>query len=248
MPFPLAHPAAVLPFRRWCPRYLSLASLMIGSLVPDLTNCLDWDYFTHSLVGSVTFCWPFGLILLWAFHRVRAPLVATLPSPHREALLPLCGEPVNSFFVCVLSMLLGIWLHLGWDSFTHEYGWLAHRLGSLIVSLPNQGTVQIGLSRVLWMLSTGVGAALVVAAYLSWLKRAKSPASPTLSTEWRGYATWFVLLLIPAVAGTLLTLSLYLDHLNFGFLLRAFVEFYLALLYLTLAIAGFVLLGRGRIR
>ena len=36
MPFPLAHPAAVLPFRRYCSRWLNFPALVIGSLVPDL--------------------------------------------------------------------------------------------------------------------------------------------------------------------------------------------------------------------
>jgi hypothetical protein len=35
MPFPLAHPVAVLPFRRYCPRFFSLPALVAGSLVPD---------------------------------------------------------------------------------------------------------------------------------------------------------------------------------------------------------------------
>jgi hypothetical protein len=40
MPFPLAHPAAVLPLRRYCPKYLSFPVLIVGSLVPDVGYCL----------------------------------------------------------------------------------------------------------------------------------------------------------------------------------------------------------------
>lgn len=247
MPFPLAHPAAALPFRRWCPKRLSFASLVIGSLTPDMANCLNWDNFTHSLVGSVTFCWLFGLITLWVFYRVRAPLVAMLPNPHRDALLPLCGEPCNSLFICAMSLLLGSWIHIGWDLFTHDNSWLAERLGSLSVSLPKYGMHPLKVSRLLWGLSTGGGTALVIGAYLSWLKRAKGSVTLLMPTEWRAYTTWFVLLIIPAGAATLLTLFVWGGHFQFGFLIRAFTEFYLVLLYLTLVIVGFVSLVRPRI-
>lgn len=241
MPFTLAHAAAVLPFRRWCPKHLSFAALVIGSLTPDMANFLDWDNFTHSLVGSVSICWLFGLVSLWVFHRVRAPLVATLPNPHREALLPLCGETHHSLFICGMSLLLGIWIHIGWDMFTQDHRWLAQHMGFISISFPEFGTHEVQVNRILWVLSTGGGAAWVVAAYFSWLKRAKRTAPLLVPTEWRAYATWFVLLLIPAVAALSLTFLVWGWHLELGFFIRTFVEFYLALIYLTMAITGLVL-------
>ena len=66
MPFPLAHPAAVLPLRRFCPGRLSFLALVIGSVVPDVAYCfgpLDVDVFAHTLPGSLVFCLPMGWLL-----------------------------------------------------------------------------------------------------------------------------------------------------------------------------------------
>jgi len=61
MPFPVAHPAAVLPLRRYCPRYLSFPALVVGSLSPDLGYLfghLHADWFSHRFwAGSFGF-WP----------------------------------------------------------------------------------------------------------------------------------------------------------------------------------------------
>src|SRR2546426_9342497 len=113
MPFPLAHPAAVLPLRRYCPRYLNFPALMIGSLTPDVGYCLQRfrvDQFSHSFVGSVAFCLPTGIAMLLVFYAIRESLVAALPAPHRDALLPLCRKPNDRpASAIVLSLLIGAW-------------------------------------------------------------------------------------------------------------------------------------------
>ena len=69
MPFPLAHPAAVLPFRRYCPHWLNFTALLVGSVSPDLGYLfgpLKVDVLSHTLAGSVLFCLPAGYALWWA--------------------------------------------------------------------------------------------------------------------------------------------------------------------------------------
>ena len=94
MPFPLAHPAAVLPLRRFCPRYLSFPALVAGSLSPDfgyVFGSLHVDEFSHRLwAGSFGFCLPVGLLSVWVFYLVRAPLVGVLPGRYRQLFGPLC--------------------------------------------------------------------------------------------------------------------------------------------------------------
>src|ERR1035438_3630138 len=105
MPFPLAHPAAVLPLRRYCPRWLSFPALVIGSLAPDAGYCLgelggrDWGVFTHGVLGSVVFCLPLGMVLLALFYALRSPVVRMLPTPYQQALLPLCRRSSGSSWV-----------------------------------------------------------------------------------------------------------------------------------------------------
>src|SRR6185503_14629770 len=100
MPFPLAHPAAVLPLRRFCPRYLSFPALIIGSLSPDLgylSGSFRLDVFSHRfLAGSFGFCLPAGLLLLLAFYLVRSRVVGILPARYRPVLSPLCQRPIGS--------------------------------------------------------------------------------------------------------------------------------------------------------
>ena len=67
MPFPTAHPAAVLPLRRYCPRLFNFPALIIGSLVPDLGYPLARFYrqfgdTSHTFYGSFVFCLPAGLL------------------------------------------------------------------------------------------------------------------------------------------------------------------------------------------
>ena len=81
MPFPLAHPAAVLPFRRWCPRFLSLPALVVGSVCPAAAYAIPWwDLATraHQVIGSMLFCMPLGLLAIWLFYRVRLPLLLVI--------------------------------------------------------------------------------------------------------------------------------------------------------------------------
>jgi hypothetical protein len=134
MPFPLAHPAAVLPLKRYCPRWLNFPALVIGSLTPDagyLFGELHGGRFSHDLLGSFGFCLPAGLLMVVLFYWLRAPLARMMPTPYQRALLPLCQRPPGSPWAIVISLLIGAWTHLLWDSFTHTNGWFVQHLSVL---------------------------------------------------------------------------------------------------------------------
>ena len=134
MPFTLAHPAAVLPLRRYCPRFLNFPALIAGSLVPDLGYGLaPWNLvdFSHSFAGSFGFSLPVGLALLWLFCRLCRPAVGLLPERHRRTFLPLCDQPRGPVWIMAASVLIGAWTHLLWDSFTHPHGWAVERVSML---------------------------------------------------------------------------------------------------------------------
>ena len=131
MPFPLAHPAAVLPLRRCCPRWLSFPALVIGSLTPDagyLFGERHWGSFSHRFLGSFGFCLPAGIVLVALFYWLRTPLTRVLPAGYQQALLPLGQRPRGAIWAIVASLLIGAWTHLLWDSFTHANGWFVQRL------------------------------------------------------------------------------------------------------------------------
>jgi hypothetical protein len=87
MPFTLAHPAAVLPFRKYCPRWLSFPALVAGSLSPDLGYCirsLKADEFSHRFAGSFGFCLPAGLLILGLFYGCCSLTIGVLAGCRRS--------------------------------------------------------------------------------------------------------------------------------------------------------------------
>jgi hypothetical protein len=233
MPFTLAHPVAVLPLRRWCPRYFDLSALVIGSLVPDVANPLPgWDYFTHSGRGSIIFCLPVSLAGFLFFQWIRAPLVATMPHTHREFLLPLCKNRSSSTLVLIISLLIGIWSHLIWDLFTHDHSSLAQTLGSLPISF--LGREQIAVNRLIWIISSGGGVFALAAVYL--LRIHRHPKVAPMPLDITAYKRWLSILSFPAIAATAVTYLIYVA--NSGHTLTRYIreiaEFYFPFLYLTL--------------
>lgn len=183
MPFPLAHPAAILPLRRYCPRHLSFPALIIGSLSPDVGYCfgnLNAGNFSHRfLAGSFGFCLPVGLVLVLVFYIARWPVVGILPSSYRRAFLPLCQRPAGSPFLIVISLLIGAWTHLFLDSFTHPDGWLVEHLPVLQTPVLPVGQHRLMVCEVLYAGCTLAGVAWLAFCYLRWLEKAAGSPVPT---------------------------------------------------------------------
>jgi hypothetical protein len=168
MPFTLAHPAAVLPFRRFCPRFFNFPALVIGSVSPDVGYCfgsLDLEDFSHSLAGSIEFCLPVGLVMLGFFYGLRFPVVEILPDRYKKCFLPLCQRPMSSSITIIISLLVGIWIHLLFDSFTHKQGWLVEYLPVLQVPLFSFRAHVFRIFNLLWYVCSFVGIAWL---YLAW--------------------------------------------------------------------------------
>lgn len=172
MPFPLAHPAAVLPLRRQCPRWFNFPALVIGSLCPDIGYCfgrLRLDRLSHRFVGSVAICLPVGLGLLCLFYLVRRPLIQRLPAPLRRIFEPLCLRPAGPLYILVASLLIGTWTHIFLDAATHWNGWIVRHVPVLqryVVVHDNYFTVH----GILYALVTFGGAGYVALTYLRWLE------------------------------------------------------------------------------
>jgi Domain of unknown function (DUF4184) len=175
MPFPLAHPAAVLPLRRFCPRRLNFPALIIGSLCPDIGYCFGRfhvDKFSHRFIaGGFGFCLPVGLWLMLMFYLVRRPMVQWLPARHRRIFEPLCLRPAGSFMLIVISLLVGAWTHIFLDSITHEHGLFVEHLPALQTNVV-VGNFQFQLCDLLYAVCTFAGVMYVAMAYLNWLERA----------------------------------------------------------------------------
>ena len=213
MPFPLAHPAAVLPLRRYCPRWLNFPALVIGSICPDVGYCfgrLRLARFSHRfLAGSFGFCLPVGLLLLLLFYLVRRPVVQRLPARQREIYEPLCQRPAGPLPIIVVSLLIGVWSHLLLDSITHEDGWFVEHLPVLQESVI-RGNCHFRICDLLYAGCTLVGTACVAFSYLNWIER----SARTQDRMWPGLKPISVLAL--AAATLLISSTAHSPHPSLG--------------------------------
>src|SRR2546430_1965582 len=82
MPYPIAHPAAVIPLVRPMGRFGVPSALVIGSVSPDL-----WYFVpvleradSHSAAGVFWVCLPVGFAVYFAFHLLlKEPLLPLAP-------------------------------------------------------------------------------------------------------------------------------------------------------------------------
>jgi Domain of unknown function (DUF4184) len=180
VPFTLAHPAAVLPLRGT--RYLRTAPLIIGAMAPDVPYYVPASVGrfmpdTHEFDGSYTTCLLLGYLLLIGIFILRRPLTALLSLRARwlclNALAPLRVH-WSAWAFAGLAIIVGVWSHLLWDSFTHADGWIVRRVAALSAPV-TFGSYTGPLCHVLQYVSSVFGL-LVMAIWYWWL--AAPPAVP----------------------------------------------------------------------
>jgi hypothetical protein len=131
MPYPFAHPAAIVPLVGPMGRFAVPSALAIGSMIPDA-----WYFVpllarndSHSLGGLVWFCLPAGLLAYLLFHLVlKQPLLALLPEGLAGKLAPFASPrlPEAAWHAVALSLVVGACTHLAWDALAHTSRLLQH--------------------------------------------------------------------------------------------------------------------------
>lgn len=159
------------------------SAVVCGCFAPDFEYFIRLaprGKFGHTLPGLFLFDLPFGLIMLWLFHRyAKEPLWTWLPEGLRQRTrlgprtLPL-KSPAQAALILV-SIFVGSVTHILWDSFTHPTLWLYHhwRLLSYTVQLPLIGSVQY--YRLIQHASTAIGTIVLLIWLLRWF-RSTTPA------------------------------------------------------------------------
>jgi len=181
MPFPLAHPAAVLPFQRRFPHLLCFPALVVGSVIPDvgyLGNAFHLDARAHSLTGLFTFCVPAGVATVLLLYAGRKYADSLLPAWLGRILSPLRHAAAPSFVAVLLSVVVGAATHLLWDSFTHRDGWLTQRSAWLQQSVLQLEWRHLRVCHVCWYASTLAGVTALALAYQRWRGEILRPATP----------------------------------------------------------------------
>lgn len=205
MPFTLAHPAAVLPLRRFAPG--ALVALLVGSMVPDTPYFLPsrlggWGWLTHSLRGSLLVDVPLGCAAVLFLCLLRRPLTVLLGTRTRElvrdSLDALAGTP-RHWLLAPPAVLLGAWTHIGWDSFTHSTGWMVRRV-PLLRAPVTAGPYTTELCHVLQYLSSILGLWLL---FLAWRRAVQSRPHPGSAGEHAAGPVLAAVLAAALIAGTL---------------------------------------------
>lgn len=198
MPFTLAHPAAVWPLRRV--PYLQVVPLIMGSVAPDLPDYMPGSiarhlWATHVFEGTLLLDVPLGLLALVAVVLLRVPLTELAGSRagplFREALERFARKP-SSWLLAPVSVFVGVWTHLLWDSFTHHEGWAVPYLPWLLTRVTLLGH-DWELCHLLQYLSSVAG----IGAVILWVRAAIAAAPVRVAVEadrTRAQVLWGVLL------------------------------------------------------
>lgn len=122
VPFTLAHPAAVLPLRR----FLWFPGLVAGAMAPDLGYYLP-VLPTHDVLGG-----SLAAVVLLLVGRLLLPSVMALAPEFVRTRVSRPGD-VRRPFMRALSIVVGVLTHLLWDAFTQTDGWFVQRWDWLTV-------------------------------------------------------------------------------------------------------------------
>ncbi|TQS88246.1 DUF4184 family protein [Limnobaculum zhutongyuii] len=200
MPFTFVHPAIVLPLGSFFARRCSLTGLIAGSMVPDFEYFLRMEVkslYSHSLSGIFLFDLPVALLLSFIFHGiVRNSLINNLPQflYCRLSYLTRLDWPAYANkhkSVLLGSIMLGIFSHLLWDSFTHKDAFFVNYLHYSSVNIELLG-YSVPVHKLLQHLSTLLGG-LTILIYL-WLMPKDNKTSTHISLNY-----WLVVLVLSFV-------------------------------------------------
>jgi hypothetical protein len=182
LPFTVSHAAAVLPLRK---RFI-FSALVVGAIAPDLHYFVGVDHHfqaTHTVAGAFYICLPSALAVLWLFQRVlKLPLISLAPDSLQPRLArfaePFQFGPAKRFGSILISLLLGIFSHLLWDSFTHGRGYMAQHIALLRAVPFAQYGIYRPLYNLLQHLSSLLGVGILVTAYYRWSEKAQAQPVP----------------------------------------------------------------------
>lgn len=190
MPLTIAHPAIVIPIRH----RLVLSALVIGSMAPDFSKIFSLSREAtvgHSVPGVFWFCVPVGLFCFVLFQYVlKKPLFLLLPTNHQKRLVPwlnpLSLRTAAQWGLVILSLIIGAFSHLFWDSFTHKQGWFVEALPFLQNNLFTFRRHEFSICECLQHTSAAAGLFFLAACYVRFYKKAvihPSPSIPLISNK-----------------------------------------------------------------
>lgn len=143
MPFTLAHPAAIVGFKKYF-RKLSATGLVVGSIGPDLGYYAQFridGHIGHAWLMSGMVVLPYSVLFSLLFHTlVKKSLFDHLPIYFKSRWMhsyqfKFIDFLKHNFIIFILSVIIGMYSHLIWDSFTHKEGFFVELLPALNTEL-----------------------------------------------------------------------------------------------------------------
>src|SRR5262249_18065364 len=141
--------------------------------------------------GVFWFCVPVGLISFILFqHLLKKPLFLLLPADHQKRLVPWLNPfPLRTaaqWGLVIVSLIIGAFTHLFWDSFTLERGWFVEALPFLQSNLFTFRRHSYQIYQCLQDGSTVAGLIFLAACYVRFYQKASIrplPSIPFISTK-----------------------------------------------------------------
>ena len=170
MPFTFSHPAIVLPLTYLPKKWISLTGLVIGSLTPDFEYFIRMKIkseYSHTISGLFWFDLPLGILIAFLFHNiVRNSLLENLPKEFKLRFVKFMTFDWNTYFkanwlIVFLSLLIGTFSHLLWDSFTHQGGYFVENF-AVFTNIVNIHGFQMPVYKILQHLSTLIGGLIIL--------------------------------------------------------------------------------------
>ncbi|MGH8208621.1 MAG: DUF4184 family protein [Steroidobacteraceae bacterium] len=241
MPFTFAHPAAVLPLRRF--KYLQTVPLIVGSVVPDLPYYVPARFNrlmleTHTATGSLWLDIPIGLAVLVCGFLLRRALTALMSARARalclRALDRFADQP-RHWVLAPIAIFVGTWTHLIWDSFTHDSGWIVRRVAALSAPITLGGYTGT-LCHVLQYVSSVAGLLILALWYRRLPTPAVEPPSPaSVASSGRLVILLLVFTAAAGIGGYMAVRAVFAGQSNYRviYLLLTRASSWFALLYLA---------------
>jgi hypothetical protein len=169
--------------------------------VPPLAYFAD----SHTVLGLLFFCLPFGLVSYFCFYQLVSPLLVMMCPPSLQKRLPPIWatgkQPTVSVYGVMLSILFGAATHLLWDAFTHDYGFIVAMFDVLATPLFMWGDYTVYLYRVVQHASTALGMGLLLYWGKLWFNNTDNnqPVDEQMTLSCRQRTTLIAGLLVPPI-------------------------------------------------
>lgn len=201
MPWTFSHPAAIVPISRLSKNKLPLIPLAIGSCSPDFGYYLnEWVLAarTHDFISSLTTILPVCLVMFAVIILLRDAILFLLPkrlSKVIEIHIPSVGIPnLQTVFFTILAIIVGIYSHILWDSFTHNPNYFKDWWPFINAKI-TLNAFEIRLYKLLQHTSTIVGISLI----FYWTYKQVQKQDSTKENNWR-WIFWISLVVIAGIS------------------------------------------------